>query len=82
MYHNRTNKNKITRLHEGYFRLIYNAKKSSFEDLFERCKSISIHQRNSRTLARILEHAVELFKVLKSLSLVTFAEAFPVSQQS
>ena len=51
-------------------------KKSSFKDLLEKDGSVSIHHRNLRTLT------VELFKVFKCLSLVIFAEAFPVRQQS
>ena len=74
--HNRTNNSKINRLHERCFRLIYNDKKSSFEDLLQKGGSVSIHRRNLTTLA------VELFKVFKSLSPVIFVEAFPVRQQS
>ena len=74
MCHNRTNNNKINRLHERCLRLIYNDKKLSFKDLLE--KDGSILHRNLRTLA------LELFKVFKGLSPVIFAEAFPVKQQS
>ena len=70
MCHNRTNNNKINRLHERCLRLIDNDKKSSFKDLLEKGRSVSIHHRNLRTLA------VELFKVLKGLSPVIFAETF------
>ena len=73
MCNNRTNNNKINCLHERCLRLIYNDKKSSFEDLLQK---VSIHHRNLRTLA------VELFKVLKGLSPVIFAEASSVRQQS
>ena len=73
---NRANNNKINRLHEICLRLIYNDKKSSFEDLLQKDGSVSIHHRDLRTLA------VELFKVFKGLSPVIFAEAFPVRQQS
>ena len=51
-------------------------KKSSFVDLLEKDVSVSIHQRNLRTLA------VELFKEFKGLSPLIFAEAFPVRQQN
>ena len=76
MCRNQTNNNKINRLHERCPRLIYNDKKSSFEDLLEIHGSVSIHHRNLRTLA------VELLRVFKGLSPVIFAEAFPVKQQS
>ena len=74
MCHNQTNNNKLSPW--KILRLIYNDKKSSFKDLLEKGGSVSIHHRDLRTLA------VELFKVFKGLSLVIFAEAFPVRQQS
>ena len=76
MCHNRTNNNKINRLHERYLCLIYNDKKSYFKDLLKKDGSVSIHHRNLRTLD------AELLKVFKGLSPVIFAEAFPVRQQS
>ena len=76
MCHNRTNNNKINRLHERSLRLIYKDKKSSFKDLLGKSGSVSIHHRNLRTLA------VGLFKVYKGSSLLIFAEVFPVRQQS
>ena len=76
MCHNRTNNNKINRLHERCLRLIYNDKKSSFKDLLEKDGPVSIHHRNLRTLA------VELFKIFQGVSPVIFAEAFPLRQQS
>ena len=60
MCHNRTNNSKINHLHERCLRLIYNDKKSSFEDLLEKDRS-AIHDRNLRTLS------VELFKLFKGL---------------
>ena len=51
MCHNRTRNNKINRLHERCLRLIYNDKKSSFKDLLEKDGSVSVHQRNIRSLA-------------------------------
>ena len=57
-------------------RLIYNDKKSSFEDLLEKDESVSIHHRNLRALA------AELLKVFKGFRPVIFTEAFPVRQQS
>ena len=76
MCHNRTNNNKINRLHETCLRLLYNDKKSSFKNLLEKDRSVSIHHINLRTLA------IELFKVFKGLSPVIFAQAFPVRQKN
>ena len=70
------NRTKINCLHERCLRLIYNDKKSSFEDLIEKDGPDSIHYRNRRTLD------VEMFKVFKGLSPVIFAKTFPVRQQS
>ena len=51
MCHNRTNNNKINCLHERCLRLIYNNKKSSFEDVLQKGQSVSIHHINLRALA-------------------------------
>ena len=60
MCDNRTNNNKINPLHERCLRLIYNDKKSSVKDVLEKDGSVSIHDRNLRTLA------VELFTYSKA----------------
>ena len=46
MCHSRKINNQIIKLHESTLRLVYNDKSSSFRDLLERCKPISIHERN------------------------------------
>ena len=76
MCHNRTNNNKINRLHERCLRLIYNDKKTTFDDLLKKDGSVSIHYKNLRTLA------IELFKVYKGYSPVIFSETFPTKQKS
>ena len=43
--------NKITRLHEICLRLIYNDKRSSFEDVLEKDNSVSINHKNLQALA-------------------------------
>ena len=62
MCHNRTKNNKINRLHERCHRLIYNYKKSSFENLLDKDKSVSIHHKNLR------RNAMELYKVHSDIS--------------
>ena len=49
--------NKITRLHEICLRLIYNDKRSSFEDVLEKDNSVSINHKNLQALA------IEIFNV-------------------
>ena len=46
MLHSRKNNNKIKHLHEQCLRLIYNDKKSSYENLLEKDNSVSIHHKN------------------------------------
>ena len=51
MCHDQTNNNKINRIHERCLHLIYNDKKSSFVDLLEIERFVSIHHGDLRTLA-------------------------------
>ena len=57
MRHNRTYNNKISRLHESCQRLIYNDKRSSFEELLLKNKSVSIHHKIKHVLT------IEMLKV-------------------
>ena len=52
----------INRLHEKYMRLIYGDKTSSFEELLDQDKSVSIHTRNVQMLV------TEMFKVYRGMS--------------
>ena len=70
MCHNRTKNNKTNRLHEICFRLIYNYKKSSFEELLEIDSSVSIHDINLRTLA------IEMYKINHGISPTFMNEIF------
>ena len=62
MFHSMGVNNKINRLHERLLRIVYTDNIRSFEDLFKRDKSFTIHQRNIQSLA------IELFKVKGNLS--------------
>ena len=50
MRHSRKINNKINKLHGRALRLAYNDKSSSFRELLERDKSVTIHERNIQVL--------------------------------
>ena len=50
MCHSRKINNQIYRLHERALRLAYNNKTSSFRELLEKDKSVTIHERNIQVL--------------------------------
>ena len=59
---NRSLNTKINRLHERCLRIVYNDKKSNFNELLVKDGSVSIHHQNLQKLA------VEMFKVSRGLS--------------
>ena len=75
MCHNRTYKNKINRLHERCLQLIYNDKRSSFEDLLEKDNSVSIHNKNLQALA------IEMYKIHTKTSPEIMQEIFLVKEK-
>ena len=63
--------NKCTnRLHERGLNLVYNEFLSSFSELFEKNKSVTIHHRNLQTLAN------EIFKVKNNITPEILTEIF------
>ena len=70
MCHNKTYKNKINRLLEKCLRLIYNDKRSSFDDLLEKDNSVFIHYKNQQALA------IKMFKVHTKTSLEIMHKVF------
>ena len=75
MCHNRMYNNKINRLYEKCLRLIYNDKRSSFEDLLKKNNSVSIRHKNLQALA------IEMFKVHTKTSPELMQEVFQVKEQ-
>ena len=73
MCHSRTLNNKINRLHETCLRIVYNDKFSSFQNLLDQDRSISVHTRNLQTLA------IEMYKVSKGIAPKIFADIFRCS---
>ena len=62
MNHSRTLNNHINGLHKRALSLVYNDFSSSFSELLEKDKSVTIHHRNLQTLA------YEIFKVKKNMA--------------
>ena len=72
MNHSRGLNNKINRLHERCLRIIYNDKRSNFEELLNKDNSVSIHHHNIQALA------IELYKVVNDMSPEVISEVFQV----
>ena len=70
MCHSRTLNDKINRLHERCLRIVYNDKLSSFQNLLDQDRSVSVNTRSLHTLA------IEMYKVSKSIAPKIFADIF------
>ena len=70
MCHSRIINKKINRLHERCLRIIYCDKQSSFEELLEKDRSISIYERNIQILA------TEMYKVSNGMPPPQITELF------
>ena len=70
MFHSRTINGKINKLHERALRVVYSDRVSSFEELIERDKSFSVHERNLQKLA------VEMYKVKNEISPIPVQKLF------
>ena len=75
MCHDRTYNSKINRLHERCLRLICNNKCSFFKELLVKDNFVSIHHKNTHTLA------IEMFKVYTKTSPEIMQEGFQVKDQ-
>ena len=76
MCHNRTKNNKINRLHERYLRLIYNDKKSPFEELLEIDSFVSVYDRNLKALT------TEMYKMYHGISPTILNKIFTLRHQN
>ena len=71
MFHSRSlNNNKKNRIHKRALRITYNDKSSSFQNLNEKDKSVTIHDRNIKILA------TEIYKFLQGRSAPLMNEIF------
>ena len=76
MCHNRTKNIKINSLHGRCLRLIYNDKKSYFEQLLEIDSFVSVHDRNLRAPAS------EMYKIYHGISPTITTELFTLRRQN
>jgi hypothetical protein len=70
MFHSREANKKINRLHERALQLVYKDQTLTFQQLLEKDKSFTIHERNLQKLA------TEMYKVKHSLCPKPFADLF------
>ena len=75
MFHSRTLNNRINKIHEKALRLVYNDSYSSFEELLDKDKSFTIHERNIQSLA------IELYKVVNNISPEIMKFVFPLKSK-
>ena len=76
MNHSRTLNNRINGLHKRALSLVYNDFSSSFSELLENGKSVTIHHRNLQTLA------YETFKVKNNMAPKILTEIFPQKESN
>ena len=76
MNHSRTLNNRINVLHKRALSLVYNDFSSSFSELLEKDKSVTIHHRNLQTLA------YEIFKVKNNMAPEILTEIFPQKENN
>ena len=70
MFHSRILNDKINKLHERALRLVYKDDNLTFQQLLEKDKSVTIHERNLQRLA------IEMYKVKHNLSPLPVRELF------
>ena len=76
MNHSRTLNNRIDVLHKRALSLVYNDFSSSFSELLEKDKSVTIHHRNLQT------PAYEIFKVKNNMAPEILTEIFPQKENN
>ena len=76
MNHSRTLNNRINGLHKRALSLVCNNFSSSFSELLEKDKSVTIHHRNLQTLA------YEIFKVKNNMAPEILTEIFPQKESN
>ena len=73
MFHTRDLNNKINKIHKRALRIVYQDTKSSFEDLLDKEKSFTVHERNIQTIG------IELYKVAYGIAPKIMRLIFPTN---
>ena len=76
MFHSRSLSNNINRLHERCLRIIYDYKRSSFEELLVKDNSVSLYPDNIHALA------IEMYKVVNGISPEVINEFFKLREET
>ena len=76
MFHSRSLNNKINRLHERCLRIIYNDKRSTFEELLAKNNSVSVHHYNIHAVA------IEMYKAANVISPEIMNKVFKLREET
>ena len=76
MFHSHSLNNKINRLHERCLRIIYNDKRSTFEELLAKDNSVSVHHNNIHAIA------IEMYKVVNGIFQEIINEVFKLREET
>ena len=76
MFHPRSLNNEINQLHERCLRIIYNNKRSTFEELLAKDNSVCVHHNNIHIIA------TEMYKMVKGTSPEITNEVFKLTEET
>ena len=74
MFHSRTLNNRINKIHERAFHIIYNDSKLTYDELLHKDNSFTIHERNIQALA------IEMYKIMNNTSPVIMKQVIPLKE--
>ena len=72
MFHSRMLNNRINKIHERALRIVYKDLSSTFEQLLQKDRSFTIHERNIQALA------IELYKIINGISPDIMKQVLPL----
>ena len=72
MFHSKALNNRINHLHERALKIAYKDTSSNFQELLDKDKSCTIHERNLKFLA------IEMYKIQHDLAHIIMCDLFPI----